>query len=82
MQNTQNFDTIKRKEQGISNVAIFSLVKERRYPANKSSNSMLQHTYNSLESQVVRLKKTSDNGTYLHNDTSSPSIMKCNVAMD
>ena len=38
MQNSQNFDTIKRKEQGISNVADFSLVKERRNPANKSSN--------------------------------------------
>ena len=38
MQNTQIFDTIKRKEQGISNVAVFSLVKERRNPANKSSN--------------------------------------------
>ena len=38
MQNTKNFDTIKRKEQGISNVAVFSLVKERRNPANKSSN--------------------------------------------
>ena len=42
---------------------------------------MLQRIYNSLESQVVRLKKISENGTYLHNDMSSRSIMKCNVAM-
>ena len=38
---------------------------------------MLKQMYNSLEIQVVRLKKISENETYLHNDMSSRSIMKC-----